>query len=105
MPYCHTVFQTVKPEQLENVLSRFAQECFVGGQAAYRLDDGSFSIDAGENDIRAIYDESNTVIRFFCRYKHDASFYDRKLQTFAAKHGITSSFTVASKLGTDGSTI
>ena len=105
MPYCHTVFQTVKPEQVENVLSRVAQECFVGGQAAYRLDDGSFSIDAGENDIRAIYDESNTVIRFFCRYKCDAGFYDKKLQTFAAKHGITSLLTVASKLGTDGSRI
>ncbi|MCB4438575.1 hypothetical protein LHL20_20325 [Alteromonas sp. McT4-15] len=65
MPYCDTAFQTVKPEQVENVLSRFTQECFVGGQAAYRLDDGSYSIDAGENDIRAIYDESNTVIRFF----------------------------------------
>jgi pyrroline-5-carboxylate reductase len=65
MPYCDTVFQTVKPEQVENVLSKFAQECFVGGQAAYRLDDDSYSIDAGENDIRAIYDEPNTVIRFF----------------------------------------
>ena len=90
MPYCDTVFHTVKPEQVKNVLSRFAQECFVGGQAAYRLDDGSFSIDAGENDIRAIYDEPNTAIRFFCCYKRDAGFYDRKLQTFAAKHGITS---------------
>jgi len=87
------------------VLSKFAQECFVGGQAAYRLDDGSFSIDAGENDIRAIYDEPNAVIRFFCRYKRDAGFYDRKLQTFAAKHSITSSLTMASKLGTDGSRI
>lgn len=46
-------------------------------------------MDAGENDIRAIYDETNTVIRFFCRYKRDAGFYDRKLQTFAANHGIT----------------
>ena len=105
MPYCDTVFQTVKPEQVENVLSKFAQECFGGGQAAYRLENGAFSIDAGENDIRAIYDESNTVIRFFCRYKRDAGFYDKKLQTFAAKHGITSSLTVASKLGTYGNRI
>ena len=105
MPYCDTVFQTVKPEQVENVLSKFAQECFVGGQAAYRVENGAFSIDAGENDIRAIYDESNTVIRFFCCYKRDAGFYDKKLQTFAAKHGITSSLTVASQLGAEGSRI
>lgn len=102
MPYCDTVFQTVNPEQVRKVLSTFAQECFVGGQAAYRLDDGSYSIDAGENDIRAIYDEPNTVIRFFCRYKRDAGFYERKLQTFAARHGITSSLTIANKLRTEG---
>jgi hypothetical protein len=79
--------------RFKNVLSRFAQEYFVGGQAAYRLDDGSFSIDAGENDIGAIYDEPITVIRFFCRYKRGAGFYDNKLQAFAAKHGITSVIT------------
>tara|TARA_Y100000296_G_scaffold55669_1_gene63881 strand:- start:278 stop:547 length:270 start_codon:yes stop_codon:yes gene_type:complete len=88
-----------------NRLPLFAQECFVGGQAAYRLENGAFSIDAGENDIRAIYDEPNTAIRFFCRYKRDAGFYNKKLQTFAAKHGITSSLTAASKLGTDGNRI
>ena len=86
MPYCHTVFQTVTSEQVENVLSRFAQECFVGGQAAYRLVDGSYSIDAGENDIRAIYDEPNMAIRFFCRSSRNVGFYDRKLQSFAFKH-------------------
>ena len=105
MPYCDTLLRKVKSEQVENVLSKFAQQCFDGGQAAYRLDNGAFSIDAGENDIRAIYDESNTVIRFFCRYKRDAGFYNKKLQTFAAKHGITSLLTVASKLGTDGNRI
>ncbi|WP_372628062.1 hypothetical protein [Arsukibacterium sp.] len=55
--------------------------------------DGTFSIDAGENDIRAIYDESNSAINFFCCYKQDMSFYDKKLQSFAARHGIASAST------------
>lgn len=93
MPYCETTFQTVLPEQVENVLSSFTKECFVGGQAVYPLDDGSFSIDAGENDVRAIYDEENASIRFFCRYKRDMGFYDKKLQSFAAKYGFVSACT------------
>ena len=64
MPYCDTVFQTVKPEQVENVLSKFAQERFVSGQVAYRLDDGSFLL------MRAF-----TIASF---------------KLFAAKHGTTS---------------
>lgn len=88
MPYCRTEFKLVKPDQVEHVLTSLTQECFVGGQAAYRLDDGTFSIDAGENDVRAIYDESNAAINFICRYKRDMSFYDKKLQSFATKHGI-----------------
>ncbi|KXI29590.1 hypothetical protein AX660_05920 [Paraglaciecola hydrolytica] len=100
MPYCHTEFQIVKPKQVENVLTMFTQECFVGGQAAYRLDDGSFSIDAGENDIRAIYEEPNAAIKFFCRYKQDMNFYDNKLQAFATKHGIDTGLPV--NTNTDG---
>ena len=88
MPYCRTAFQTVKPEQVESLLTTFTQECFVGGQVAYRLDDGTFSIDAGENDIRAIYDQENAEIKFFCRYQRDMNFYDKKLMAFATKHGI-----------------
>ena len=88
MPYCRTEFKLVKPDQVEHVLTMITQECFIGGQAAYRLDDGTFSIDAGENDVRAIYDESKAAINFVCRYKRDMSFYDKKLQSFAAKHGI-----------------
>ena len=90
MPYCRTEYKLVKPDQVEHVLTKLAQECFVGGQAAYRLTDGTFAIDAGENDVRAIYDESNAAINFICRYKRDMSFFDTKLLSFAAKHGIAS---------------
>ena len=93
MPYCRLEFKLVKPDQVEAVLTTLTQECFVGGQAAYRLDDGSFSIDAGENDVRAMYDESNSTINFLCRYKRDMSFYDKKFQAFATKHRINTTLT------------
>jgi len=64
----------------------------------HQLDDGSFSIYVGENDIRAIYDEENAAITFFCRYQRDMNFYDKKLMAFATKHGIeTKSCTVTSE--------
>ena len=98
MLYCRTEFKLVKPEQVENVLTIFTQESFVGGQVAYRLDDGTFSIDAGENDIRAIYDAANAELKFFCRYQRDMNFYDKKLMAFATKHSIdTKPYTASSE--------
>ena len=88
MPYCQTNFRAVPPERVEEVLSSLTKESFVGGQSAYQLDDGTFSIDAEENDIRAIYDQENAEIKFFCRYQRDMHFYDKKLMAFATKHGI-----------------
>jgi hypothetical protein len=98
MPYCQTNFRAVPPERVEEVLSLLTKESFVGGQSAYQLDDGSYSIDAGENDIRAIYDQENAEIKFFCRYQRDMNFYDKKLMAFATKHGIdTKPCTVSSE--------
>ena len=88
MHYCHTTFQTVKPEQAKNVLSIFTQENFVGGQTAHNLDDGGFNIDAGENDIRAYYDEAEETIKFICRDDRDLTFYEKKLKFFANKHNL-----------------
>lgn len=88
MPHCHTTFESMKPEQVENTLSILTSECFVGGQKAYKLNDGGFNIDAGENDIRAYYDEGEETLNFVCRYKQDRAFYDRKLIVFAIKHSI-----------------
>lgn len=88
MPFCHTSFQIKRPDEVENVLTIFTKESFVGGQAAHKLDGGGFNIDAGENDIRAYYDEDEEAIKFFCRYKRDMAFYDKKLSVFANKHGI-----------------
>jgi hypothetical protein len=88
MPYCETAFHPVIPDDIEHMLSAFTRENFVGGQVAYHLGNGSYSIDAGENDIRAIYDPEDETVRFFCRYERDLSRYEIKLQSFAAKHGI-----------------
>ena len=89
MPYCQTNFRAVPPERVEEVLSSLTKESFVGGQSAYQLDDGSYSIDAGENDIRAIYDAANAELKFFCRYQRDMNFYDKKQMAFASKHSIS----------------
>ena len=88
MPYCQTNFRTVPPERVEEVLSSLTKESFVVGQSAYQLNDGSYSVDAGENDIRAIYDQENAELKFFCRYQRDMNFYDKKLMAFATKHDI-----------------
>lgn len=55
MAYCRTEYKLVKPDQVDYLLSSRTQECFVGGQVAYRMDDGTFAIDAGENAVRGIY--------------------------------------------------
>ena len=98
MPYCQTNFRVVPPERVEEVLSLLTKESFVGGQSAYQLDDGSYSIDAGENDIRTIYDQENAEIKFFCRYQRGMNFYDKKLMAFATQHGIdTKPYTASSE--------
>ena len=98
MPYCQTNFRAVPPERVEEVLSLLTKESFIGGQSTYQLDDGSYSIDAGENDIRAIYDQENAEIKFFCRYQRDIKFYDKKLMAFATKYGIdTQPYTASSE--------
>ncbi|GAA5142641.1 hypothetical protein [Thalassotalea piscium] len=88
MPYCHTVFQPIAPNEVESLLSTFTIENFVDGRAAYHLGNGSYSIDAGENDIRAIYDDEDEVVRFFCRHEKEMLRYEKKLKAFATKHGI-----------------
>lgn len=88
MPYCRTQFHIAPPQKVEDVLSSFTRENYVSGQRAYLLNDGSYNVDAGENDIRAYFDENEATIKFFCRDELDVEFYDRKLTSFAAKHGI-----------------
>lgn len=88
MPYCATEFQLIAHDEVNAILSIFAKENFVGGQAAYKSEGGDFNIDAGENDFRAYYDEAEWSIKFICRYQRDMHFYDKKLSSFASKYGI-----------------
>ncbi|WP_338518419.1 hypothetical protein [Alteromonas gracilis] len=91
MPLCNTTFNMIAAEDVDSVLSAFSKECFVDGQAAYKLEGGTYSIDAGENDIRARYDQDSETVEFICRYKVDLPFYEKKLLAFASKHGISTS--------------
>lgn len=88
MPYCQTAFHPIESTHVEETLSAFTVEHFVGGQAAYHIGNNSYLIDAGENDIRAIYDNENKVVRFFCRYEREMPRYENKLKAFASKQGI-----------------
>lgn len=89
MPYC-TLALSLSVEQAQdaqNIISRIAIEQF-NAKEAYPLDAGMFSIDRGENNVRAILSDENKLIKFFSRYKKDSLFYDKKIQAFAINHGI-----------------
>lgn len=88
MPSCQTVFFAVQQHHVAELLSCFTREHYTDGHQAYMLDDGGFNIDAGENDIRAYYNEDSETLRFFCRYERDKSFYDNRLTKFAQKYQI-----------------
>jgi len=91
MPYCQTTLLISNPEDIEPTLSLFAQENFVQGQAAYHLGNNRYSVDAGENDLRAIFDEDEHLVKFFCRYDDEKARYEKMLVSFAKKHGIDTS--------------
>ena len=86
MYYCNSMLKITKVANVQQLLSALTREQFVRGRAAYRLASGGFNIDAGENDIRAYYDEQQQVTRFFCRYQKDINKYEAKLREFAVKH-------------------
>lgn len=91
MPYCQTTFLIPNPEDIEPTLSLFAQENFVQGQAAYQLGNNRYSIDAGENDLRAIVDENERLVKFFCRYDDGKARYEKMILSFAKKHALKTS--------------
>ena len=88
MPFCQTVFHAVQQNHVVELLSGYTIEHYADGHQAYMLDDGGFNIDAGDNDIRAYYNEDSETLRFFCRYEQDKAFYDKRLARFAQKHHI-----------------
>jgi hypothetical protein len=50
----------------------------------HKLSDGSFNIDGGLNDTRAIIDEQEQTIHLICRYERDVLSTTKKLTEFAA---------------------
>jgi hypothetical protein len=88
MAMCKTVFQLAKTDSVEEVLTTFSQEYFSKHTEAYLLKDGTYAIDAGENDLRAVHDESTCTIKFIARYEKDIPRYDKKLLSFANKNNV-----------------
>lgn len=64
MKVCTSVFQLAEEGNAQEILTAFAQEYFSKQTRAYLLIDGTYAIDGGENDIRAVHDESANTIKF-----------------------------------------
>lgn len=88
LPLCETALLISNSEDVETTLSIFTRENFVQGNAAYHLGGNRYAVDAGENDLRAIFDEERLLVKFFCRYKEEKARYEIKIQSFANKHDI-----------------
>lgn len=83
MPYCKSSLQT-EPENAEAIIIKFAVDKF-RAENAYPLTGGMWNIDAGENDVRAIYRDNNGIIKFFCRSKQDLPRIEKKIAEFASE--------------------
>ena len=82
MPYCHYYLKIHNPEYLDSAVQLLAKEQF-SSRDAYPLDDPyHYNIDDSMNDVRAITDETNNVIRLFCRYKKDVERFNHRVIKF-----------------------
>lgn len=90
MAVCKTVFQLEETDSVKEILTTFSQEYFSKHTEAYLLGDGTYAIDAGENDLRAVHDESTCTIKFIARYEKAIPRYDEKLESFANKYRVKS---------------
>lgn len=85
MPYCSTALKAVYPDQAVQLIAKTAIKQF-NARDAYLLDNDSWNIDAGENDVRAINRNSDGVIQFFCRYANDVQRTEQKIKSFVEQH-------------------
>jgi len=85
MPYCSTALKADHAGDAINLISLIATERF-RAKEAYSLESGRWNIDAGENDVRAIYRNDDGLIKFFCRYESDIQPTEAKINNFAINH-------------------
>ncbi|MFT7009802.1 MAG: hypothetical protein ACJAXJ_004356 [Colwellia sp.] len=85
MPHCSIALKVDDLESVESTIKTFAVEQYKAN-SAYHLDGGMWNIDAGENDVRAIVREENSIIKFFCRYRTDVSKTEARISDFANTH-------------------
>lgn len=85
MPYCTIALQAKQADKATDLISSIAIEHF-RARVAHQLDGGSWNIDGGENDVRAIQSEDGSIIKFFCRYEADIRRTEAKIDDFAINH-------------------
>ncbi|MCE0494662.1 hypothetical protein [Vibrio salinus] len=84
--YCKSALLIENPLQIEELLTHFARE-YLRAKRVIKLDYRQYTIDAGENDIRAVViDEEKALIAFCCRYAKDVEIYESKIKQFATEH-------------------
>ncbi|NMH61006.1 hypothetical protein [Alteromonas ponticola] len=70
---------------VENIINRIAIDKFRARQA-YSLDSNMWNIDGSLNDVRAVCNDGNEIVKFFCRYEEDIKRTDAKIAEFARNH-------------------
>lgn len=85
MPYCDLAIKVKENSTLTHVVSCLAKEAFSAIEA-HKLTSDMWNIDAGENDIRAVISEEDSIIRLFCRYDNSRESAEKKITSFCLKH-------------------
>jgi hypothetical protein len=87
MPYCDHLLIVEQPQEIENLLSRFAiEQC--NANRAHALDPLQFNVDGGLNDLRAIRQANEKAIGFFCRHSRDLNKTTAKILQFSKDHDL-----------------
>lgn len=85
MRYCKSALMIENPSKLLEILTKLASSQFRSSEAL-PLDDHQFNIDAGMNDVRAIWNPEKSLITFCCRYESDVVTTEKKIQRFAKEY-------------------
>jgi hypothetical protein len=83
MPYCHQYLKLNGGECLENIIELLATEQFSARGIFQLQNPDHYNIDGSMNDVRAIVDSTENVIRLFCRYSKDVQKISKRVVKFA----------------------
>ena len=86
MKYCLHSIKILENTNREAVIQLLAQEQFNARDAYLIEDTRMYNIDAGRNEVRAVVDDENNLVKLCCKHKNDFERMDARLLDFATKH-------------------